>query len=221
MNRLFIIALLTLTMAASCKKNENVKVLIETSEGNILLQLYDDTPLHRDNFVKLVKDGYYDGLIFHRVIKDFMIQAGDPNSRNPKPEVHYGNGGPSYTVPAEILPNRYHKKGALAAARTRNPEKKSSGSQFYIVQGKIYDEEYLKELEESKKTEQPEFKFGSEAIKDYLTVGGTPFLDGDYTVFGEVIEGLDVIDKIAATETTSVPPDRPVKDVFIVKAVVK
>ncbi len=156
---------------------------IETSEGVITVKLYKDTPLHRDNFVKLASEGYFDGLIFHRVIKGFMIQGGDPDSRNPKPGARYGMGGPDYKIPAEILPQYKHKKGALAAARQSdavNPEKKSSGSQFYIV-------------------ENP---------------ASCAQLDGGYTVFGETLSGLEVVDKIAATKTGA--NDRPEKDIFIV-----
>jgi peptidyl-prolyl cis-trans isomerase B (cyclophilin B) len=195
-----------------------MKVLLETSEGNIVLQLYEDTPKHSENFLKLVKDGYYDGIIFHRVIANFMIQAGDPNSKNPTPDGHYGSGGPSYKIPAEILPNHHHKKGVLAAARTANPAKESSGSQFYIVQGNVFDIEDLKRLEENKKSVNPDFKFSEEATKNYTTTGGTPHLDGEYTVFGEVIEGLDIVDKIAFTETK--PDDRPLKNIFIKKATI-
>jgi peptidyl-prolyl cis-trans isomerase B (cyclophilin B) len=147
-----------------------------------------------------------------------MIQSGDPNSKNPTPDGHYGSGGPDYKIPAEILPDHHHKKGVLAAARTSNPKKESSGSQFYIVQGKVFDLEDLKAMEESKKAALPDFKFSEEAIKNYTTTGGTPHLDGDYTVFGEVIEGLDIVDKIAFTETK--PGDRPVKDIFIKKATI-
>lgn len=211
MKRVYPLVLLLL-LFVSCKKNENMKVLLETSEGNIVIQLYDDTPQHRDNFVKLVKDGYYDGVIFHRVIESFMIQTGDPDSKNPQPGVSYGRGGPDYKVPAEILPNRHHKKGAVAAARQGdnvNPQKASSGSQFYIVQGNVYDRDDFKDSGN---------RFSDEAIKDYVTVGGTPHLDGGYTVFGEVTEGMDVVDKIAYAET--MPGDRPVKDIFIKKATI-
>ncbi|MDR0725916.1 MAG: peptidylprolyl isomerase [Prevotellaceae bacterium] len=212
-----IVLLLILGMLVSCKEEEkSMKVLLETSEGNIVLQLYEDTPLHSENFLKLVKDKYYNGVIFHRVIANFMIQSGDPTSKNPTPDGQYGRGGPDYRIPAEILPNHHHKKGVLAAARTANPAKESSGSQFYIVQGKIFDLEDLKAEEEKKKAGDPNFKFSEEAVKNYTTIGGTPHLDGEYTVFGEVIEGLDVLDKIALTETR--PGDRPVKDILIKKA---
>jgi peptidyl-prolyl cis-trans isomerase B (cyclophilin B) len=219
MNKGIVFLLLILGLSASCKEKEkSMKVLLETSEGNIVLQLYEDTPQHSENFITLVQDKYYDGVIFHRVIADFMIQSGDPNSKNPTPDGGYGIGGPKYRIPAEILPNHHHKKGALAAARTANPTKESSGSQFYIVQGSVHDLEDLKALEENKKTVNPNFKFSEDAVKDYTTAGGTPHLDGEYTVFGEVIEGLDVVDKIAFVETR--PDDRPVKDIFIKKATV-
>ncbi|MDR1594373.1 MAG: peptidylprolyl isomerase [Prevotellaceae bacterium] len=214
-----IVLLMMLGLSVSCKEEEkSMKVLLETSEGNIVLQLYDDTPQHSENFLKLVKDGYYDGVIFHRVIANFMIQTGDPNSKNPKPDGRYGSGGPDYKIPAEILPNHHHKKGALAAARTNNPEKASSGSQFYIVQGNVFDAEDLNAMETNKKAVNPAFKFSEEAVKNYTATGGTPHLDGEYTVFGEVIEGLDIVDKIALTKTQ--PGDRPVKDIFIKKATV-
>jgi peptidyl-prolyl cis-trans isomerase B (cyclophilin B) len=213
-----IVLLLIFGILASCKEEKSWTVLLETSEGNIVLQLYEDTPLHSENFLKLVKKKYYDSIIFHRVIADFMIQSGDPESKNPMPDEEYGRGGPNYRIPAEILPNHHHKKGVLAAARTVNPKKESSGSQFYIVQGKIFDLEDLKALEEHKKTVIPDFKFSEEAVKNYTATGGTPQLDGDYTVFGEVIEGLDVVDKIAYTATGT--KDRPVKDIFIKKATV-
>jgi peptidyl-prolyl cis-trans isomerase B (cyclophilin B) len=206
---------------AACKEEKSMTVLLETSEGDIVIQLYEDTPEHSANFLKLVKKGYYDGVIFHRVIANFMIQSGDPNSKNPTPDGHYGSGGPDYKIPAEILPNHHHKKGVLAAARlsNNNPKKESSGSQFYIVQGNIHDIEELQVFENNRKTANPDFKFSEQALKDYTTIGGTPHLDGDYTVFGEVIEGLDVVDKIALTET--ITGDRPVKDIFIKKATVK
>ena len=216
MNKVTVITMLAAALASSCQKNENVKILLETSEGNILLQLYDATPQHRDNFIKLFKEGYYDGVIFHRVIENFMIQTGDPNSKNPTPDAQYGSGVPNYKVPAEITPDKHHKKGALAAARTQNPEKASSGSQFYIVQGQAFSNDALKELENAKKAMNKDFSFSPQAVEDYTSIGGTPHLDGEYTVFGEVIEGLDVVEKIAETQTR--PGDRPVKDIVIKQA---
>jgi len=194
---------------------------IETPMGNMVVRLYNETPQHRDNFDKLVSEKFYDGTLFHRVIPNFMIQGGDPNSKDDDP-MNDGMGGPGYTIPAEINPNFFHKKGALAAARqgdSVNPEKASSGSQFYIVQGQVYEGGMLDMLEKQMQQQLgPEFHFSEEALQAYTTVGGTPHLDMNYTVFGEVVEGLDVIDKIAATPTTSAreaPPNRPLSDVSI------
>lgn len=196
---------------------QSTKVLIETSMGNMTVMLYDDTPLHRDNFVKLAESGFYEGLLFHRVINNFMIQGGDPMSKNAAPNARLGNGGPGYTIPAEIVyPTHFHKKGALAAARTGdnvNPKRESSGSQFYIVQGQKYTDMKLDQFEKALgKT------FTNKERDAYVTVGGTPHLDNQYTVFGEVVEGLGVVDKIAAVETA--PGDRPVEDVKIIKMTV-
>ncbi|MCQ2973780.1 MAG: peptidylprolyl isomerase [Bacteroidales bacterium] len=195
------------------KKTHETMILIETTEGNMKIKLYDGTPCHRDNFIKLVKEHYYDGLLFHRVIDGFMIQGGDPESKNAPAGQRLGSGGPGYTIPAELLPQYYHKKGALAAARTGdqgNPMRRSSGSQFYIVQGTVLTDGQLKQLENYG------FEFSQEAKLDYETIGGTPSLDAQYTVFGEVVEGLEVIDKIAKVEKDR--SDRPVKDVVIIKA---
>ncbi len=186
-----------------------VKFVIHTDYGDMKGFLYNQTPKHRDNFVKLANEGYYDGLAFHRVISGFMIQGGDPESRNAKPGEQLGTGGPGYTVPAEIDPQFIHKKGALAAARKAdqvNPTKASSGSQFYIVQGKKYTAGQLDAI-----SAQNGVKYTDAQKKAYETVGGTPFLDGAYTVFGEITEGLDVIDKIAAVQKGA--NDRPVQDV--------
>ncbi len=236
------------------------KVLIKTSLGDITVRLYDETPLHRDNFLKLAREGYYNGTLFHRVIKNFMVQGGDPDSRGASPTAHLGAGGPDYTIPAEFNQALIHKKGALAAARQGdevNPEKRSSGSQFYIVTGEIYSAGKLTQLERQlaqqqlqnifndlvvenrnriielrknrdnaglmalqeelqKKTyalakEQGEPKYSAEQREVYTTIGGTPFLDQNYTVFGEVEEGLDVVDKIQLVKTQ--PGDRPVEDI--------
>lgn len=171
--------------------------------------MYNETPKHRDNFLKLVREGTYDDLLFHRVIKDFMIQGGDPNSRTAKPGQMLGDGELGYTIPAEFVPTLYHKKGALAAARQGdqvNPRKESSSCQFYIVQGNKWDANRLAMVEQRMGK-----SFTPEQAQVYATLGGTPFLDGDYTVFGEVVEGMEVIDKIAATKTG--PNDRPVEDV--------
>lgn len=236
------------------------KVLIKTSLGDITVRLYDETPLHRDNFLKLAREGYYDGTLFHRVIKNFMVQGGDPDSRGASPTAHLGAGGPDYTIPAEFNKSLIHKKGALAAARQGdevNPEKRSSGSQFYIVTGEIYSAGKLTQLERQmaqqqlqnifndlvvenrsriiqlrknrdnaglmalqeelqNKTyalakEQGEPKYTPEQREVYTSIGGTPFLDQNYTVFGEVEEGLDVVDKIQLVQTQ--PGDRPVEDI--------
>ena len=186
---MLLIAITAMIGCTNSKKNKakmetpkETVVLFQTTMGNIKLKLYDETPLHRDNFVKLVESGFYNGLLFHRVISDFMIQGGDPDSKNAPAGTRLGSGSPGYTIPAEILPQFKHKKGALAAARTNNPERVSSGSQFYIVHNNA----------------------------------GTPHLDGQYTVFGETIEGFDVIDKIASVKKDAA--DRPEVDVKIIKA---
>jgi len=184
---------------------------METTMGTMTIQLYDDTPKHRDNFIKLAEEGFYDGLIYHRVINGFMIQGGDPKSKNPKPNASYGSGGPGYTIPAEFNEKHVHTKGALAAARTGgagNPKKKSSGSQFYIVDGKPISEAQLNQLEMQKG-----IKYTDEQRAAYTEQGGTPFLDMEYTVYGKVVKGLDVIDAIAGVKTSK--SDRPKEDVII------
>jgi len=228
-------------------------VLIETEFGNMKIKLFDKTPKHKANFLKLANNGFFNGLLFHRVIKDFMIQGGDPESRNAAAGVMLGNGGPGYQIDAEFNDSLFHKKGVIAAAREGNqvnPQKKSSGSQFYIVQGKKYTDDELKNMEEQISlndyiTKHPKIQEKFEALqqtkdgdglnsliekikkksdfvlnkipefkrKAYKEVGGTPFLDNNYTVFGEVIEGMDVIDKIANVKTAQ--GDRPLKDVKI------
>lgn len=195
------------------KTDKPVRVEMTTSLGKMVFVLYNDTPLHRDNFLKLVKSHTYDSLLFHRVIKNFMIQAGDPNSRKAKPNQMLGDGTLGYTIPAEFRSNHIHKKGALCAARQGdnvNPRKESSASQFYVVQGQVWDERSLNMMEQRFGR-----KFSEEQRKIYTTIGGTPHLDGDYTVFGELVEGMDVVDKIASVETGMA--DRPVKDVRILK----
>lgn len=184
-------------------------VLVETDYGNMTLKLYNQTPKHRDNFLKLVGEGFYDSLIFHRVIQHFMIQGGDPMSKHARPGQMLGEGSLGYRIPAEFVPGLFHKKGVLAAAREGdmvNPEKASSSCQFYIVQGNVWDDARLEMLQK---------RYGkdltTEQIEAYKTVGGTPHLDGDYTVFGEVVDGLEVIDKIAAVPTDQM--DRPRVDV--------
>lgn len=244
---------------------KRTQVELKTSMGDIVVELYNETPQHRDNFVKLVKEGYYDGVLFHRVIKDFMVQTGDGKSKTAKKDDLLGNGDPGYTVPAEfVYPKFFHKKGALAAARTGdqvNPERRSSGSQFYIVTGKVMGPEELRmmeqRLEAGKKQQlfqqlamqyrdsivqmqrrgdreglqqlerelvpkmEAEYaknpaKFTAEQRQAYSTVGGAPHLDGQYTVFGEVVKGLDVVDKIQNVATGA--NDRPVDDVKVISA---
>lgn len=189
-------------------------IVMETSMGKMVIILYDDTPMHAENIIKLVRDGFYDGQLFHRVIKDFMIQTGDPDTKNAKSGVRYGSGGPSYTIPAEFVLEYYHKKGALAAARQGdniNPKKASSGSQFYIVQGKKLTDAELDAFEQR----GLHIPFTPEQREVYKTSGGSPHLDYSYTVFGEVTEGLEIIDNIAAQATDSY--DRPLEDVKIVR----
>jgi len=255
---LFLFVFMSVISYAENKKE--TFVLIETNMGNIKIKLYDETPLHRDNFVKLVKSGFYNELQFHRIIKDFMIQGGDPQSKNAPPEKQLGSGGPGYTIPAEfVYPKYFHKRGALSAARQGdqvNPKKESSGSQFYIVWGKTYSDVQLDNLEQNllQKEMQKAFdklavarqseiqelyakqdqesleklqnelitqvestinpniaKLTPEQRKVYSELGGTPFLDNDYTVFGEVVEGLDIVDKIQSVETgQSDKPKEPV-----------
>lgn len=200
------------------KKKKNVKdmtkVLLKTSMGDITIALYDETPLHKENFIKLVNDKYYDGVLFHRIIQNFMIQTGDPESKNAKAGQMLGNGGPGYTIPAEFVPECYHKRGAVAAARMGdnvNPKKESSGSQFYIVDGQVFNTAMLNRvIQMTKKT------FSQEQINTYTSIGGAPHLDGDYTVFGEVISGMEVVDKIAAQAKDG--RDRPVQDIKIISA---
>ncbi|MEM9931166.1 MAG: peptidylprolyl isomerase [Bacteroidota bacterium] len=184
-------------------------VLIETPEGDMIAEIYDSTPLHQDNFVKLIEQNYYDSLLFHRVIEGFMIQGGDPDSRNAPAGGMLGTGGPGYTVKAEFQDSLAHVKGALAAARTNNPQKRSSGSQFYIVQGRPVSAQDLNQKEGRNR-----FRYPSHVRDRYAELGGTPFLDQEYTVFGQVIEGLDVIDRIAGVATNSA--NRPDEDVWMV-----
>ena len=236
-----------------------MKVKIQTTLGDIIVRLYDETPQHRDNFVKLAKEGYYDGTLFHRVIKDFMIQGGDPDSKGAPAGKMLGVGGPGYTIEAEIKSGLYHKRGALAAARQGdevNPERRSSGSQFYIVWGQVYNEGQLRQFSKQMEMQQMQTVFnalakehhdeimqmrrernraGLQELQEklaaeaeakvkaqgagmtdeqraiYSTVGGTPHLDGQYTVFGEVEEGLDVVEMIQQTATAR--GDRPVDDI--------
>jgi cyclophilin family peptidyl-prolyl cis-trans isomerase len=185
---------------------------ITTEYGTMVIRLYDSTPLHRDNFIKLVKEGFYDSLLFHRVIQNFMIQGGDPTSKNVDSTVVLGSGeAPGDRIPAEFRNNYIHKKGVLAAARDDNPEKASSNCQFYIVQGQKYNDTTMNMMECNVRQNNPAFTYTSGQRKAYKTIGGTPFLDQNYTVFGEVIKGLDVIDKIAALPCNA--NDRPLTDV--------
>lgn len=199
-------------------KPKNQYVRLKTEYGECIIKLYNQTPLHRDNFIKLTKRGYYNGTLFHRVIKNFMIQGGDPDSRNAKPDSLLGNGGPKYTIPAEFNDSLFHKKGVLAAAREGdmiNPEKASSGSQFYLVQGKVFTEEQLRNVEEKRL----KFKLPEWQREVYKTIGGAPHLDRNYTVYGEIVKGLDLVDQIAALETDA--NDRPKKDIKIEITVLK
>lgn len=207
----FCIGFLQTAVAQNKSKNKEVRVEMVTTEGRMVFVLFNDTPLHRDNFLKLVESHTYDSLLFHRVINRFMIQGGDPQSRHARPGQMLGDGTLGYTVPAEFRKEHIHRKGALCAARQGdnvNPKKESSASQFYIVQGQVWDNNTLDMMEKRfGKT------FTEEQRKTYSTEGGTPHLDGDYTVFGQLVEGMEVVDKIASVKTGAA--DRPVEDVRI------
>jgi peptidyl-prolyl cis-trans isomerase B (cyclophilin B) len=195
-------------------KQMNTKVKVTTSQGDMIIELYNETPQHRDNFIKLVNEGFYNDLLFHRCIRNFMAQGGDPESRGASATKMLGMGGPGYTIPAEFNANLIHKKGALAAARQGdqvNPQKKSSGSQFYIVQGSKLDDNQLNQFEAMAARKMPGFKYTEDQRNIYKTIGGTAMLDMDYTVFGEVVEGIEVLDKILAQPTKQ--GDRPVTDI--------
>ena len=270
---LFMICVLSLSEGANAQINmakqmaneKETKVVFETTLGNIVVKLYNETPKHRDNFLKVVNDSVYNGVLFHRVIKDFMIQTGDPSSKTAEAGQQLGSGDLGYTVEAEfVYPQYFHKKGALAAARTGdavNPERRSSASQFYIVTGKSYSPQQVEMMEQRMGDQKKEdifsglvrervdsirnmqaagdslgleelqnelialteaeyaknpLKFTSAQVEAYTTVGGTPHLDGQYTVFGEVVEGMDVVDKIQQVATD--PADRPVDDIKIISA---
>lgn len=196
-------------LTAQDLQNEQL-IKIETSKGTMVIKLYNETPAHRDNMIKLIKEGFYKDQLFHRVIKDFMIQGGDPHSAGAEKGQRLGIGGPGYTVPAEFNETLIHKKGALAAARqgdAANPEKASSGSQFYLVQGRVLKPEELDIL-----AQRGVASFTEESTEIYTLLGGTPHLDGSYTVFGEVIEGLEIIDIIASVPCDAY--DRPLEDVI-------
>lgn len=190
MKKLILAMLVLVGLSCQAQQEKETVVVIKTNYGTIKAKLYNDTPLHRDNFIKMVNEGWYNGSPFHRVIKDFMIQGGQNAD---------GRETPGWTVPAEFKSNHFHKKGALCAARQGdnvNPKKASSGCQFYIVQGKVWDDATLDMMEQRYgKT------FSLKQRQTYKSMGGTPHLDGDYTVFGEVIDGLDIVDKIAAVKT--------------------
>ena len=194
-----------------CKSSSQEKFVIETSFGEITFILYEETPFHKENFIKLIESSFFDGCLFHRIIPGFMIQGGDPSSKKAGPKEKLGSGGPGYTIPAEFNENLFHKKGALAAARKPdgvNSKKASNGSQFYIVEGRKWTKEELINIS----TKQG-LSFSEEQLKFYTNIGGYPPLDQNYTVFGEVISGLDVISKISNLERDR--NNRPIKDVKI------
>lgn len=265
---IFAILIAISIMSDSCavQKNKATIVRLETTYGEITVKLYPETIKHRDNFIKLVNSGFYNGVLFHRVIANFMIQAGDPDSKTAKAGALLGSGDMHYTIPAEfVYPKYYHKKGALSAAREgdeSNPLKASSGCQFYIVEGKVFSDNGLDSLEISNKQKQEanlfqemvklrqdevkkyrmernqlkldalsdsilsivhvsmektkSYKFTEQQRRDYKTIGGAPHLDGGYTVFGEVVEGLDIVERISKAKTGS--NDRPMEDIRVIKA---
>lgn len=200
---------------AFAAKPRNQYVKIKTDLGECIVKLYNETPLHRDNFIKLARKKTFNGTLFHRVIKDFMIQGGDPDSKKAKAGEQLGNGSVGYTIPAEFNDSLFHKKGVLAAARDDNPEKESSGSQFYLVQGKTFTDEQLDAAE----TGRLKFKIPEWQREVYKTLGGTPHLDRKYTVFGEVVSGMEMIDTIAAVARDA--NDRPLTDVKMNVTVLK
>jgi len=218
MNIRNMITCLLLLFCANISAQERAEVELETTEGNIRIALFNETPQHRDNFMKLVRMEFYDSLLFHRVIRDFMIQGGDLNSRHAKPGQLLGEGELDYTIEPEFrLPQIYHRRGVIASARESdkvNPERRSGAAQFYIVWGKVYDDRRLASVQERlDSATNGQVKLTPEMIETYKTVGGTPHLDGQYTVFGEITEGLDVVDRIQQMETDK--NDRPLKDVRI------
>ena len=212
--KILFVALMAALLISCQPKTQMVK--ISTAHGDMIVKLYDETPQHKDNFVKLVKEGFYDSLLFHRVMGEFMIQGGDPDSKGAATGARLGSGGPGYTIPANFNPAFVHKKGALAAARQPdqvNPDKESSGSQFYIAQGRAWSDAEIDQMEQ-----QVGWTYTEEQREAYRT-GGTPFLDNNYTVFGEVVEGLDVIDKIAAVPVD--PAKRPFDDIMMSIEIIK
>ncbi len=213
----FLLLAMFLGLSSNCNDKSYPIIIFETTHGNIEIELYEETPLHSDNFVKLVNENFYDGILFHRVIKDFMIQAGDPTSKDAESGVLLGSKGPGYTIPAEIADNYYHKRGVLSSARMPdniNPKRESSGSQFFIVQGRIFSKEELSLLEKNYG-----IQFSPEQIKAYSTIGGAPHLDNQYTIFGEVISGMDIVDKISDQPTDK--NNRPTDDIKIIRAYTK
>ncbi|MES2455023.1 MAG: peptidylprolyl isomerase [Bacteroidota bacterium] len=215
MNRLltFILCLCFSTAFAAKPKHQYVR--IKTAMGECVVMLYNETPKHRDNFIKLTKAKTLDSTLFHRVIKDFMIQGGDPDSKHAQPGAELGNGEVGYTIPAEFNDSLFHKKGVLAAARDNNPEKASSGCQFYLVQGKKFTDEQLDAVE----TNRLKFKIPEWQREVYKTLGGTPHLDRNYTAFGEVVSGIEMIDAIAPVTVDS--NNRPLADVAMTVTVLK
>ena len=211
---LAVLCMLSASVFAQKSSKKDEVVTIKTDMGTIRVILFDETPKHKANFLKLTKDKFYDGLLFHRVIDDFMIQGGDPNSRNAKPDDLLGKGDNGYKIPAEFSPKLFHQKGALAAARDNNPAKESSGCQFYIVQGRKWSKNDL-----NKQAARAARKLTDSQRTVYEEIGGTPHLDGSYTVFGQVIDGMEVIDKIGAVEKDE--RDRPEKDVSMKMSVKK
>lgn len=209
MKKLFAVSLLCLvafTVFARAPKNQYVR--IKTSYGACIIRLYNETPRHRDNFIKLTKKGFYNGTLFHRVIQNFMIQGGDPNSKKAPPGMMLGNGEVGYTIPAEFNDSLFHKRGVLAAARDDNPAKASSGCQFYIVEGQRYPDDLMEKLEQGRLKDHP---VPASQKEWYRSVGGAPQLDHSYTVYGEVVTGLDMVDRIAAVKKDG--HDRPLQDV--------
>ncbi len=264
--RTLFLCLLSLGMLVSCgkeslDKNKPVYVEISTTMGDVTVMLYDDTPLHRDNFIKLCSENFYEGVLFHRIIKEFVVQGGDPSSKAHEPGVLYGNDGGGYSVPAEILPNHFNKRGALIDAKEGddvNPERVSAGTQFCFVQGKVWDDKGLDSMEtrinqirrnwlyykirkdlkekfpeyaspdkeedlhieasvllEDTLAKLPAVTIPAEQREVYKTIGGTPHLDGSVTIFGEVVEGFDIVEKMSLVETDK--NDRPLKDVIVLK----
>ena len=215
MKRLFTILLSLCFISAFAYKPTHQYISIKTDRGECIIMLYNSTPLHRDNFIKLTKKGTFNGTLFHRVIKSFMVQGGDPDSKNAADGTLLGEGSVGYTVPAEFRDSLFHKKGVLAAARDDNPEKASSGSQFYIVQGKVWTDRTL----DSVQTKRMDFKIPEWQREVYKSIGGTPHLDRRYTVYGEVVQGLDLVDSIAAVKTDK--NDRPLENISITVTVLK